>query len=107
MEELYYVKVETHHNNIKGQWIAEETKAQFNNTVIEADDYHELLNHFKGTVYAGDKNFPRCTFDKIEAYEAPTPIDKSCIRYIRYYARKSVDYPDVTLILTPVRMLDF
>ncbi len=24
MEELYYVKVETHHNNIKGQWIAEE-----------------------------------------------------------------------------------
>ena len=105
MEELYYVKVETHHNNIKGQWIAEEAKAQFNNTVIEADDYPELLSNFQGVVYAGNKNFPRCTFDKIEEYKVP--IDNSGIRYIRYFARKSVDYPDVTLILTPVRMLDF
>lgn len=105
MEEFYYVKVETHHNNIKGQWIAEEAKAQFNNTVIEANDYPELLSCLQGTVYAGKENFPRCTYDNIEEYEAP--IDKSGIRYIRYSARKSVDYPDVTLILTPVRMLDF
>lgn len=105
MEELYFVKVETHHNNIKGQWIAEEAKAQFNNTVIDADDYSELLSGLQGTVYAGDKNFPRCTFSKIEEYK--TPIDNSGIRYIRYFARKSVDYPDVTLTLTPVRMLDF
>lgn len=53
MEELYYVKVETHHNNIKGKWIAEEAKAQFNNTVINADDYPELLSALQGTVYAG------------------------------------------------------
>ena len=105
MEELYYVKVETHHNNIKGQWIAEEAKAVFNNTVIEADDYPELLSNFQGVVYAGNKNFPRCTFDKIEEYKAP--IDNSGIRYINYFARKSVDYPDVTLILPPVRMLNF
>lgn len=104
MEKFYYVKVETHHNNIKGQWIAEETKAYFNNTVVDADDYPELLSLFKGTVYAGDENFPRCTFDKIEEFEAP--IDISGIRYINYFARKSAEYPDVTLILTPVRMLD-
>ena len=105
MEELYYVKVETHHNNIKGQWIAEKAKAQFNNTVINADDYPGLLGNFEDIVNAGDENFPRCTFGKIEEYEAP--IDTSGIRYIRYLARKSVDYPDVTLILTPVRMLNF
>lgn len=105
MEELYYVKVETHHNNIKGQWIAEEAKAQFNNTVIDAADYTELLSGLKGTVYAGNKNFPRCTFNKIEEYEAP--IDKSGVRYISYFSRKSADYADVSLILTPVRMLDF
>lgn len=105
MEELYYVKVETHPNNIKGQWIAEEAKAQFNNTVIEADDYPELLSNFQGTVYAGNKNFPRCTFNKIAEYKAQ--LDKSGVRYISYFSRKSADYPDVSFILTPVRMLDF
>lgn len=105
MEELYYVKVETHHNNIKGQWIAEEAKAQFNNTVIKSDDYPGLLSNFEDIVSAGDENFPRCTFDKIKEYEAP--IDNSGFRYISYFARKSVDYPDVTLALTPVRQLEF
>lgn len=60
-------------NNSKGQWITEEAKAQFNNTVINADDYPELLSNFEDIVYAGDENFPRCTFGKIEEYE--TPID--------------------------------
>jgi hypothetical protein len=56
-------------------------------------------------LFGSNENFPRCTFDKIE--ECKAPIDNSGIRYIRYFARKSVDYADVTLILTPVRMLDF
>ena len=86
MEELYYVKVETHHNNIKGQWIAEEAKAQFNNTVIEADDYSELLSGLQGTVYAGDKNFPRCPCSKKGEYKAP--LDNSGLWYIRSVARK-------------------
>ena len=82
VETIYHVTVSSHASNEKGKWIYNEVRTKFNNIVNKAGQL-----------------FPRSTY--MQMRDIRLGADNRELS-INIYTRKSSDYADIVVILSPV-----
>ena len=103
----YFVTVTTHANNAKGKCGAGNIRSRLHKTIVSEDNLPEMRKWINGVIEIAKENFPHCKFNHLEEHEEPKGSVLVGLITITYSARKSPDYPDVIISMTPAWEVQF
>ena len=98
-ETIYHVTVSGHASNNKGKWIDNEVRTEFNNIIISEPNIRQLRHTLELIVSKAGQLFPRST--DLQMRDIRLGADNRELS-INIYTRKSSDYADIVVILSPV-----
>lgn len=96
---IYHVTVSGHPSNAKGKWIYNEARTKLNDIIVSERNINHLRLKLDLIVGHADQLFPRSTY--LQMRDIRLGADNRELS-INIYTRKSSDYADISVILSPV-----
>lgn len=96
---IYHVTVGGHASNAKGEWIDKETRTKLNDIIISERNIKQLRHALDLIVGKASQLFPRSTY--LQMCDIRLGADDRELS-INIYTRKSSDYADISVTLSPV-----
>lgn len=96
---IYHVTVGGHASNEKGKWIDNEARTKLDNILVSEHNIKQLRHTIELIVSKAGQLFPRSTYLQMRDIRLGADDRKLSINI---YTRKSSDYADISVTLSPV-----
>lgn len=96
---IYHVTVSGHPSNEKGKWIYNEARTKLNDIIVSEPNIKQLRHTLDLIVGKASQLFPRSTYLQMRDIRLGADDRKLSINI---YTRKSSDYADICVTLSPV-----